>query len=72
MATIINRTRWSIKLYLTFYSSEQEANPDSITKCPQFLKIYIKKIELHNPVGIGGVRLLGRKKKTTREKEASC
>lgn len=47
---------------LTFYSSEQEANPDSITKVPQFLKIYIKKTELQNPVGVGGVRLLGRKK----------
>lgn len=71
MATIINRTTWSIKPYLTFYSSEQEANPDSIIKCPRFLKIYLKKIELHNPVGIGRVRLLGRKK-TTRKKEASC
>lgn len=35
------------------FCSEQEANPDSITKCPQFLKIYIKKIELNNPVGMG-------------------
>lgn len=47
---------------LTFYSSEQEVNPNSITKGPQFLKIYIKKIELQNPVEVGEVRLLGRKK----------
>ena len=45
---------------LTFYSSEHEVNPSSITKGPQFLKIYIKKIELQNPVEVGEVRLLGR------------
>lgn len=47
---------------LTFYSSKQEVNLNSITKGPQFLKIYIKKIELQNPVEVGEVRLLGRKK----------
>lgn len=45
---------------LTFYNSEQEVNPDSITKGIQFLKIYIKKIELHIPMG---VELLGNKKR---------
>lgn len=47
---------------LTFYSPEQEVNPNSVTKGPQFLKIYIKKIELQNPVEVGEGRLLGRKK----------
>lgn len=44
---------------LTFYNSEQEVNPDSISKGTQLLKIYIKKIELHIPLG---VELLGNKK----------
>lgn len=44
---------------LTFYNSEQEVNPDSISKGTQFLKIYKKKMELHIPLG---VELLGNKK----------
>ena len=44
---------------LTFYNSEQEVNPASISKGTQFLKTYKKKTELHIPLG---VELLGNKK----------
>lgn len=36
---------------LTFYNSEQEVNPDSITKGIQFLKIYIKKDRITHSSG---------------------
>lgn len=52
METIINRNYIEKHQALTFYNSEQEVNADSISKGTQLLKIYIKKIELHIPLGV--------------------